>query len=124
MAKLDIAALRAKALPKLTFGDVFKITDGSLDEQEIAAIDSYLARFTIIRDERGSRCPGCGSLLTAHDAITGLFLGATFTWGIAHGEGHCSGCGYPARAYHFDVGPLKRFEAVLAVHPDELLETV
>ena len=33
------------------------------------------------------------------DAILGGVLGS-FRWGIAHGEGICSNCGYPCRAYH------------------------
>jgi hypothetical protein len=44
-------------------------------------------------------------------------MGATFTWGLAHGEGHCSSCGYPTRMYHRRVEGVSTFP--LQYHPDE-----
>jgi hypothetical protein len=52
---------------------------------------------------------------------------AKFTWAIAHGEGYCNNlvdgkrCCYPARAYHYDVGPIKRLVLILQYHPSGLL---
>lgn len=65
----------------------------------IAAINEYLSIFEkpALREKEGkfsgrTNCCGCGQPLDG-------FMG-TFTWGIAHGEGACSKCGWPARAYH------------------------
>lgn len=33
-------------------------------------------------------------------SLTGVLVG-TFRWGLAHGEGRCADCGWPARAYHY-----------------------
>ena len=46
---------------------------------------------------------------------------ATFTWGLAHGEGHCNNCGWPARLYHFiKYGDDQEARVVLLLqyHPD------
>ena len=69
--------------------------DGSLKsatsrDKIIASVNIYLNSFTYIE---GGRCPSCGRSLTG-------FLIGTFEWGIAHGEGHCSACGYPCRGFH------------------------
>jgi len=48
----------------------------------------------------------------------------TFTWGIAHGAGHCYKCGWPARLYHFtkgDDGAEKRTVLLLQYHPSEII---
>ncbi len=44
-----------------------------------------------------------------------------FTWGLAHGEGHCHECGWPARLYHFvklPDGKDDRIVRLLQYHPD------
>lgn len=86
----------------------------------IDAINKYLADFA------GKVCPKCGSKL-------GGMFGA-FTWGLAHGEGYCTGgftgkrCGWPARGYH-DIKDAngeslfeQRLPIVLAYHPDAVEE--
>jgi hypothetical protein len=114
----DLSEVKAKALPRLSFSDVFIEKDGGLEESERAEIDRYLAQFT---KAEGGKCPGCGAKLTGNE-IEGLLGIATFTWGIAHGEGYCRQCSYPARAFHRNVGPIEFFNAVLPVHPDEIME--
>lgn len=47
----------------------------------------------------------------------------TFTWGLAHGVGHCYACGWPARLYHFimeDEGKERRVVKLLQYHPNEI----
>jgi hypothetical protein len=47
----------------------------------------------------------------------------TFTWGLTHGEGHCTECGWPARLYHFikdESGNETRVVKLLQVHPDAI----
>ncbi len=56
----------------------------------------------------GGKCLSCGRE-------------ATFTWGLAHGEGHCYECGWPARLYHFikaENGTERRVVRLLQYHPD------
>ncbi len=53
------------------------------------------------------QCPGCE-------------LPLLFNWGLTHGSGFCTRCTWPAVAYHFNVGPIERFEAILPVHPEHV----
>jgi len=81
----------------------------------------YLATFTpprLNRDQTSLICLGCGEVLFCGDGVLSLFRGATFTWGLAHGEGHCDHCGYPTRMYHRVDGKTGTFP--LQYHPDEL----
>lgn len=112
--------LRTLDLPRLTFTDVFAINAGELGEADRNTITSYLQGFTLVKHESGQACPCCGELLAAGDSITGLIMGATFHWSLTHGEGYCRSCNYPARAYHFNVGPVERFVAILPYHPSSL----
>lgn len=44
-----------------------------------------------------------------------------FRWGLQHGVGNCSGCGWPARLYHFvkdAEGQETRIVRLLQYHPD------
>lgn len=46
--------------------------------------------------------------------LTGIF--GSFSWGLTHGEGGCTKCGHPARAYHVvrdKDGEVLSFTAVL-----------
>ena len=79
---------------------------GTIAEAE-AGINEYLRGF-----QADGRCP-CGRPL-------GGILGS-FTWGIIHGEGACSRCGFPARAFHeIDLGDLGTLtlNLVLAYAPE------
>lgn len=48
----------------------------------------------------------------------------TFTWGLAHGAGYCTLCGWPARMYHFvkgEDGNETRVVTLLQYHPDQII---
>lgn len=53
-------------------------------------------------------------------ALTGLF--GSFEYGIRHGEGACSKCGYPGRANHYikHEGFNMTFIRILQYHPSQL----
>ncbi len=91
----------------------------------IDAINSYLEIFAKpVKSERGSsfllggrKCLKCDALL---DGVMG-----SFQWGMANGEGTCSNCGWPARAYHNpkdDEGNIfnRPLERILQYHPSSV----
>src|SRR5882724_3197415 len=87
----------------------------ALSLKDCIEMDSYFRHF--VAPEDGCVC--CGKPLGG--GILEQMLGrATFRWGIAHGEGSCRECGYPARAYHRNVGPIKFLQVILQYHPDDL----
>lgn len=95
------------ALPRFNWRDMIR-AEGELTEAHVTAMDEYFSKFAVMTD---GKCVNC-------DRVQGGLLSALlggFTWGIAHGEGHCV-CGYPARAIHYDVGPIRRLEAILQYH--------
>lgn len=91
----------------------------------IKALDDYFSHFAAveIKDDKQGKpqiqdqaCIGCGESLTG-------FLRGTWRWGIAHGVGECSKCGWPSHGHHFikdeageEVLTLRNF--ILQVHPD------
>lgn len=105
---VDLEGLQRKRLPRLTWQHLMT---GHVSLAEAVAMANYFRRYA----EPSKDCLGCGA------ALSGLFgLIGTFTWGIAHGEGVCRDCGYPYRALHYDVGPIKSFNMILPHHPDDL----
>jgi hypothetical protein len=99
-------------------------------ESIIAALDAYFVPFAappMDRAEDGKvsiidnhPCLNCGEEQTG---LTAQMLGSGFTWGIAHGEGFCGNCKWPARLYHFikdangnEVTTIRGF--LLQYHPD------
>lgn len=110
-----LPGLQAKALPRCTLADIFTIKDGLSDEDR-RTLESYFAHFL---PPKGP-CVACGSKQGAADVIDILLGKAKFTWGLVNGEGVCAECGYPARAYHRNVGPLEFLSVILQYHPDEL----
>jgi hypothetical protein len=104
-------------LPRATWRDVFEIKGDGFTSDDAAVLDEYLRKFTLRPD---NLCPGCDATLVG-DLVDQLLGKATFTWGMAHGEGFCRECRYPARAYHRDFGPVKFVSAVLPYHPEELM---
>jgi hypothetical protein len=113
---IDLVALQATNLPRLDWRDL--VSRGTLDGSGITddhhqSLDERFSVFVAPRydgtGELVDDCIGCGA----------SWYG--FTWGMAHGEGHCHACGYPARGYHYDIaGVDRRLDAVLQYHPDEL----
>lgn len=95
----------------------------------IAALDKYFDAFAQpdIKIVDGKKqlgdlpCLKCDEPLAG--GLTSFLLGkGGFTWGLAHGEGHCKGCGWPARAHHFikdaegeDVATIRN--VILQYHP-------
>jgi len=86
-------------------------------------LEGYVKAFAKpVRREAGNDLVGQHLCLKCGESLDGFLIG-TFEWGLAHGEGHCSKCGWPARAYHFIkhngedlfTGPLRR---ILQYHPD------
>ncbi len=108
MTPFDLAEMQSRPFPRATPGE-FSFDD--LSKEEDAA---YVSKFLPPRQARDGNimCVGCGS------PLSGLLTG-TFEWGIAHGEGHCYRCGYPARMYHFFEK--RRVAFPLQWHPDDLV---
>lgn len=123
------------ALPRLTWRDVLtlKADSAPLTETEQQSLDAYFRVFVDLpkNDKGEALCLGCGSSF-GRDALSAFLLGScsgrtTWEWSITHGECHCRECGWPARAYHYDVGQhddgtpiFTRMNVTLAVHPAEL----
>jgi len=104
----------------LTYTIPEDVTDAERAEAEevLAGIKDYLAHFVApIRDESGARCFHCGEYLTGMMAAI-LSRGGGFTWGIAHGEGFCGNCRWPAAGHHFAKGFFTLHNYVLSYHPD------
>lgn len=110
MNSLD--TLKASGIARLDWRDLLTLT-GELTDEETAAMDKYFSRF--VKSDKG-KCISCE--LVQGGLISALLGG--FRWGLAHGEGRCSRCGWPGRALHYDVGPIKRLEIILQYHPDEV----
>lgn len=84
-------------------------------------VDAYLQNFVapIFDGDRGQRCFHCGEFLTG---LTAAIMGGGFQWGLAHGEGFCGKCHWPARGHHFmrradgsELCTLRHY--VLSYHP-------
>jgi len=116
----------AKRLDWRTF---MNATDATSPET-IKALDSYFGQFVAVPIKEAvnggkpeiqeQRCVGCDEVLTGFMSMLGR---GGFRWGLAHGHGHCAGCGWPVVAHHFvkdengeDLITLQNF--ILQVHPD------
>lgn len=106
-----------KNITRATFAELRQLIPRSatFTPEFATIIDAYLNRFAMPRDVKDVRpqnpCLKCDSLY------------AGFHWGIQHGCGSCSKCGWPARAYHFvmdENGIERRLVIVLQYHPDEV----
>jgi hypothetical protein len=104
--------LKNKDLPHCDYSLILDVTR-EITEAEKKELQEYFLHFVQPSTEKQLTCVGCGQPLTG-------FLQGTFQWGIANGEGFCYVCGYPARAYHRNVGPVEFFNFILQYHPDEL----
>lgn len=81
-------------------------------------VDEYDGKFRVAK---GQPCLKCDRPLM--NGLLGFLTNEGFTWGLAHGEGHCSVCRWPARMYHFikdaegnDVATIRG--VCLQYHPD------
>ncbi len=96
-------------------GDIgIEITDDAPDALR-ATLTEYFAQF--LRPERMPRSNRV--MCVCGEPLTGMLIG-TFRWGLAHGEGCCGACGWPARAYHRPIdadGEILSLSAVLLYAP-------
>lgn len=119
-----LGELQSLGLPHLDWRDLMK-AEGLNAEDESALSAHFAAFIPWQRDaEENPVCVSCGRRFYT-DMLTSALLGgsegtARLNWSLAHGEAHCSGCGYPARMIHYDVGPIKRLNLGLQYHPDVL----
>lgn len=84
-------------------------------QKDIDALDHHFRHFV-----PPGPCIKCGQPQGAENILDSVLGKARFKWGIRHGEGQCStpGCGWPARALHYDIGPIQKLELILQYHPD------
>jgi len=118
--KFNLNKLKAKQLPHVAASDFIAPKEGMESESKPAmeAAEKYLHQFV-----KSDCCIGCSSQLGAKDICDLILKAPTFVWGIEHGEGFCSKCGYPARAHH-DIPNVGRIQnLILQYHPDELNST-
>ena len=111
----DCLDARARELPYLDAEGMVRADDPELAAKMAEHLSTPERFAQPIVDDGEVRCV-CGSRLT------GLLVG-TFTWHpIVHGEGQCSACGWPGRAYHYveHNGRRELLNAVLLYHPDAL----
>lgn len=115
--KRSLKTLQEAALPHLDWRDILKVEGEGLSEADVAAMTEYFSHFL----KPGGGCVKC-SAQQGGDILDAFIGKAKFTWGLTNGEGFCSDCKYPARAYHREVGPIKFLNMILQYHPDELSE--
>jgi hypothetical protein len=116
--------MQAAGLPRLDWRKLFTVKEEPPAE-DAAALDTYFSQFlppefipaTVAGGESPLKCACCGGRLSGF--LSGL-VGGSFTWGLANGEGYCSACGYPGRAYHRNAGPVEFLSFILQYHPDEI----
>jgi hypothetical protein len=102
-------------------------------QSTIDALDKYFEAFAQVSltEKDGKKILGEQPCIKCDEPLNGMmammFGKGGFTWGIAHGEGHCKNCGWPARAYHFikdsdgkDLMTLRN--VILQYHPDYVTE--
>lgn len=82
------------------------VVDGEDAEWVAPIIDKYLSSFCIPKDTPEPDKAHIGGVsimgwpcVNCEKPLTGLF--GHFQWGLAHGEGYCSKCGWPARGCHY-----------------------
>lgn len=110
------ADLKNAHLPHCNWRDFlhYKGTE-PLPRQDEEALDHYFSHFL-----PPGPCVKCGHKQGSDNEFEAFLGVGRFRWGIQNGEGQCStgGCGWPARAIHRDVGPIKELQLILQYHPD------
>ena len=110
--------LKEDHLPHCDWRTFLKFTgpDGTEPTKaEIDALDHHFQHFV-----PPGPCIKCGHQQGVDNVLDAYLGKGRFKYGIRHGEGQCStgGCGWPARALHYDIGPIKKLELILQFHPD------
>jgi hypothetical protein len=116
--------LREKNLPSAGWRTIFELKvvadDGTVPTAEVVESLKEVVEISAIFDTYfASFLPTAETCVCCYKPLTGLF--GTFRWGLAHGEGYCSSCGYPGRARHYDIGPIKSLPWLFQYHPNALL---
>lgn len=99
-----------RTVPHAAISDLGDLPEGATPEliEDLGAYFNHFAKPTA----EGNPCIVCGS------------WNSGFEWGLQHGHGHCSTCGWPAVAYHFitdrQTSQTRRIVAVLQCHPDDI----
>lgn len=118
--RTQLDRLKAANLPKMQAKDIADIKEpGPEAEAAMKRLGDYLQAFVAPGDK--GQCVCCGEQ-QGGDMVAGLMGTAKFRWGLAHGEGFCSACGYPGRALHY-IGKGEdemRLNLILQYHPDGL----
>jgi hypothetical protein len=111
--------MRARNLPHCKMSDYFahpEAADG-ITAEKLKQLDEYLSAFTPLTAD--GACPRCDMRI---GGLVGAILGG-FEWGIVHGEGHCTRCGWLMRGYHWPFGSDgDRLDLVLPYHPDSVTD--
>ncbi len=108
--------------------EVFTIAeDAELSEEDVTALNDHFHQFVSLRDAEkklveGYPCVGCGKPFHPN-LVQQLMDNVGFTWGLAHGYGHCRNCHWPGQAHHNIKSPdgtlkLTLHNVPLQVHPD------
>ncbi|HSX22864.1 MAG TPA: hypothetical protein VLE97_08845 [Gaiellaceae bacterium] len=114
-----LAALQARNVARVRAADYFTKKDdaGAEADAELARWDEYLSGFAKLED---GRCLCCGDRLGGHLLEKAMGLVGGVEWDLAHGEGHCSRCGYPMRGHHRIEGLGQISNLFLPYHPSTL----
>ena len=121
-----VAELRAEDPPRMRWSDIFEGGEDELTPAQAVVLDDYLFHFMVGPLDEGDKevCPCCRERIGGLCGLLGM--GVSLEWGIAHGEAFCSGCGWPYRVYHYDIGGkgedalIKRLVVGLPYHPSEI----
>lgn len=89
-----------RTVPHATIEDIGGVWKNGADPEVVEDLTKYLHCFASPGKEEGQPCIRCSKKLrgTFTDQMLGL---AGFEWGLIHGHGRCSHCGWPAVLYHF-----------------------
>ena len=125
-AKLTQARLEKlrETIPHATIQGIGAKPGPEATQEFLDDLAEYLRHFVEPKRDDGEPCVGCGEPL-AGDLAQQLFGRGGFTWGLAHGHGHCKRCGWPATMYHFikdrhgeDLVTIRNI--LLQQHPDDI----
>jgi len=111
--------LKEAHLPTCNWHEFLKFTPDAnmpfLPQKDADALDEYFRHFV-----PPGNCIKCGAQQGREGIADRLMGRAKFRFGEKHGEGKCitGGCDWPARAIHYNVGPIQKLELILQYHPD------
>lgn len=110
--------LKLANLPHCDWRTFLRFTgpDGTIPQKDVEALDHYFQHFL-----PPGPCIKCGHQqgVDKSDFLALIRGEGRFRFGIQHGEGQCitGGCGWPARAIHYNIGPIQKLEMILQYHP-------